>query len=120
MFFDNRKNRQFDFSNIDVEILTSKNNIQEYIEYLNNEGWVYIPFTESKRHSCTYDEYTNLNETLNSHKVIGQEFDKVIVILDNGFEFKNNREIYLKRSILVFFVFLGKHKHRNTKTKWRY
>lgn len=90
LFFDNRKSRQFDFSNIDVEILRSKNNIQEYIDYLKNEGWVYIPFTESKRHYCTYDEYTNLNLKLNSHKVIGQEFDKVIVILDSGFEFKNN------------------------------
>ncbi|MBN6204764.1 DUF2075 domain-containing protein [Staphylococcus saprophyticus] len=94
LFFDNRKNREFDFSNIDVEILESKNNIQEYIDYLKNEGWVYIPFTESKRHYCTYDEYTTLNLKLNSHKVIGQEFDKVIVILDNGFEFKNNSIYY--------------------------
>ncbi len=90
VFFDNRKNKKFDSSNINVEILRSKNNIQEYIEYLKKEGWIYIPFTESRRHCCTYDEYANFNETLNSHKVIGQEFDKVIVILDSGFEFKNN------------------------------
>lgn len=90
VFFDNRKKNTFDFKNIDVEILSNYNNMQEYIEYLNSEGWVYIPFTESKNHTCTYDEYTQLNETLNSHKVIGQEFDKVIVILDKGFEFKHN------------------------------
>lgn len=90
VFFDNRKNINYDFKNVDVEVLSSKNDIQEYIDYLNDVGWTYIPFTESRKHFCTYDKYTHLNVTLNSHKVIGQEFDKVIVILDNGFELKNN------------------------------
>src|SRR5699024_6655721 len=50
--------------------------------------WHYLEYTHSRfTKGITYQKFTfNLYQRKNSHKVIGQEFDKVIILLDESFK----------------------------------
>lgn len=62
------------------------------IESLVKEGWKYINYTESKYKKYIYDDYL-LPAMDNSHSVIGQEFDNVVVVIDKSFYYNENGEL---------------------------
>lgn len=61
-----------------------------FLNYLKEQGWNFINYTPSIYHSS---RFMCLNGVAlgNSHEVIGQEFEKVVVIIDENFKYKNNR-----------------------------
>ncbi len=56
-----------------------------YIDSIINGKWEVLRFTPS-RNNEDHDEYSDFRAK-NSHKVIGQEFDYVAVIIDENFEY---------------------------------
>ncbi|MDE5860312.1 MAG: hypothetical protein K2H23_08045, partial [Oscillospiraceae bacterium] len=61
--------------------------LKKYLSFLKSTGWVPITYTTSQYNPD--DPYLNLSQTsyINAHDVIGQEFSKVILIMDNNFHY---------------------------------
>lgn len=93
--FDKEKRNDIPYKNIDVEYLNKDCDFKEYVEYLENTNWKYIPFTVPLYGDTTFLKYSCLNQELNSHRVIGQEFENVVVVLDENFELINNSLKYV-------------------------
>ena len=73
----------------DVE-LAYANNINEanaIIEYYRGKGYVFINYSKS---NVRYSPYEHYNEDYDTHHVIGQEFDKILMIMDNSFYYDDN------------------------------
>lgn len=87
--FNNDKKNNIDYNNIEIEYIGSKSNFEEYVQYLENNLWTYLSLTTSKFDNASFEKYSQLNQEVNSHRIIGQEFDNVAVILDRSFEIKN-------------------------------
>ena len=72
------------YDNIDVLYAKNVKEADTISEYYRKKGYEFITFTPSKFVSNSVDHYA---ENINSHQVIGQEFDNVIVILDKNFRY---------------------------------
>ncbi|RIP34984.1 ATP-binding protein [Staphylococcus gallinarum] len=93
--FDNKKINDIPYKNIEIDYLSKDCDFKEYIDYLESINWKYIPFTVPLFGTTTFLKYSCLNQTINSHKVIGQEFENVVVVLDENFELMNNSLNYI-------------------------
>lgn len=87
--FDNDKKNNIEYKNIEIDNIGIKSDIEEYMDYLENNSWTFLPLTTSKFDSASFEKYSILKPYLNSHRVIGQEFDNVAIILDSSFEMRN-------------------------------
>ena len=87
---DNR--REIKYDNVKIVHLKLMNQVINYIRHLNEDNWVFINYTTSKFSKCPPDDF---NEVCigNAHEVIGQEFDKVIVIVDNTFSYNSSKKL---------------------------
>ena len=52
------------------------------MEYYRAKGFVFINYSKSNYEISPYAAY---NEDFDTHHVIGQEFDKVVMLMDNSF-----------------------------------
>ena len=75
--------------NISLSYFEKSKDVKNYLEFLRSNDWKIINFTPSKHDVHPYDEYTIFTED-STHEVIGQEFDKVIAVIDSHFCYKNN------------------------------
>lgn len=67
------------------------NNIpSEYTELLHDTGWTFINYTPSKYHNELLHKILIPEAVGTSHQVIGQEFEKVVVVLNDNFYYSNN------------------------------
>lgn len=75
-----------------IEILYA-NNIQEADRLLDiycDKGYIFITFTPSQFVMNEIDHYAG---NVNSHQVIGQEFDNVVIILDKNFRYSESGDL---------------------------
>lgn len=69
---------------INVMYFSSIANVKKTISLYSDDDWEVINFTSSRYHNVSYDAYQfGHNETV--HNVIGQEFDKVLGVIDLNF-----------------------------------
>ena len=76
------------YNSISIDYLNNISDFEDIIKDLEKTGWHYLEYTHSRfTKGITYQKFTfNLYQRKNSHKVIGQEFDKVIILLDESFK----------------------------------
>ncbi|AMY05857.1 AAA family ATPase [Staphylococcus condimenti] len=86
--FNLRNKHMFKYENISIEYLSNRDDWISYLQSLKKRGWTYLSFTKSKD-EISYHKYCPTNSYFNTHRIIGQEFNKVAVILDEGFQYKN-------------------------------
>lgn len=72
-----------------IYLYTSRNNDQtvNLIRILTSSGFEYIKFTPSNYKLGHMDKMPN---AINSHQVIGQEFDNVVIIINDDFYYERN------------------------------
>ncbi len=80
------------YSNIYVQYFTSVDDAKEYLGMLKDQGWKVINYTPSSYKNYPYDKFQNDMEE-NAHKVIGQEYDNVVAVLDRFFYYKENGQL---------------------------
>lgn len=56
------------------------------------EGFYFINYTSANYGRTIYDEYESLAYS-NTHKIIGQEFDNVLVVIGSNFSYNENNQI---------------------------
>ena len=78
------------FSNVVVVPAYSYEQADKLIFYFQNEGYTYISYTMSRYYSDPLDQ---LAYNKNTHEVIGQEFDKVLMVLDDKFYYGENNHL---------------------------
>ena len=57
------------------------------LEYYRGKGFVFINYSKSNYARSPYSEYT---EDFDTHHVIGQEFDKVVMLMDGSFSYSDD------------------------------
>lgn len=82
--------QDFNYSAIALKYFNSIETALDHIQSLNKTGWKSIDYTPSTVHTLPYEEHNSLGE-YNAHTVIGQEFDKVICIIDKYFCYENGK-----------------------------
>lgn len=83
-----------EYSNINVRYFSNCFNAKRYIETLR-QGWKIINYTPSMYENYPYDKYNFFSED-NAHKVIGQEFDKVVAVIDRCFYYDQEGKLATK------------------------
>lgn len=81
----------YKYQNIKISHYNNIKDAYKFIEYMISENdWNFINYTQSK---YAYEEYNYLTtlELSNVHKMVGQECDKVIILLNDKFYYENNK-----------------------------
>ena len=84
-----KKKSDITYKNISTEYIPYNKDWNIYINKLRDNGWKYLYFTPSKN-DIPYHRYCYSYGNFNSHKVIGQEFDKVVITLDRSFIYRDD------------------------------
>lgn len=72
--------------NIDFIYFSNNTDARDYITSSDRSFWEILRFTASQYNSEHHEKYSDA-ECQNSHKVIGQEFDNVAVVIDSLFSY---------------------------------
>lgn len=85
-----RPQKRVDYKNIDIVYANNVDESDQLNMIFRKRGYTFITFTPSQYVSNTIDHYSAY---INSHQVIGQEFDKVVLVLDNNFRYSKKGEL---------------------------
>lgn len=73
----------FVYENVEILFSRKKQEAHKIIQlYTSKYQYEFICYTQSKYYGNSIDDYVS---NINTHQVIGQEFDKVLIIMDNNF-----------------------------------
>lgn len=99
MLFNKRRNIEIaDTKNIEFNYFQNLDDAKEFLEILDSHDWEVIRFTPSQYNNEHHEKYS-LATAETSHKVIGQEFDNVAVIIDQHFTYnEDDKLVYRGRS----------------------
>ena len=98
-FFDNLRNniKIHNSGNIELIYFIDISSAKNYINGLSDE-WKVIQFTPSRYNKEFHEEY-KLSSSTTSHSVIGQEFDNIVVIVDQYFTYNQDGKLSYKNKI---------------------
>ncbi len=75
---------------IEISYFNNYDDAKEFLEILKGKQWEVIRFTPSQYNNDSHEKcFTSLSDT--SHKVIGQEFDNVAVVMDSNFSYNEEK-----------------------------
>lgn len=78
---------KMDYSNVDVVYANTVEEAKSIISYYRDNGYVFINYSKSNYQYSPYAEY---EEDYDTHHVIGQEFDNVLLLMDESFYYDEN------------------------------
>lgn len=79
-----------EYSNIDI---IWANDIEEayiILDKYKSDGYEFLTYTPSNYVSNSIDSYSN---NMNSHRIIGQEFDSVVIFMDDNFRYSSDGDL---------------------------
>lgn len=82
---------------VSIEFIERGYDIKLYINFLRANGWMPITYTTSKHSKDPYDSLADISEK-NAHDVIGQEFSKVVFVMDENFWYDENGSLRVQES----------------------
>ena len=88
-----RPNFNVNYNNIDIVYANDEQECDKIISFYVEKGYQFIVYTPSKFYSNAIDHYSCNPKYLNTHHVIGQEFDKVVLMMDENFKYDINGEL---------------------------
>lgn len=89
MFDLGKRNPNINFKNVDLFYANNIDECKTIIRYLKNKNYYFINYTPSRYNMDKLDHMKILANS-NTHKVIGQEFDNVLMYIDQNFYYENN------------------------------
>ncbi len=75
------------YDNVSLAYANSIDEAKNIIEYYRNKGYTFINYSKS---NYNYSPYTQYEEDFDTHHVIGQEFDNVLMLMDKSFYYDTN------------------------------
>lgn len=73
---------RMDYSNVNITYANNVKEARNMIEYFRGNGYVFINYSKS---NLRYSPYSQYEEDYDTHHIIGQEFDKVLILMDKSF-----------------------------------
>jgi len=70
------------YNNVSISYANSVDEAKKIIEYYRKQGYIFINYSKSNHR---YSPYSNYEEDFDTHHVIGQEFDNVLMLMDDSF-----------------------------------
>lgn len=92
MFEIGSSNEEHTYDNITIEYINDMECLKEYTKNLVKKGWHPIKYTTSYYDEESLDRFANVSSII-PHNVIGQEYSKVVLFLDDSFIYDNNKLI---------------------------
>lgn len=93
MLFNRHRNYQIrGGKNIHIKYFSTSKDASAYIDSLNTKEWQLLRFTPSRFNVEHHEAYFN-RETPTSHAIIGQEFDNVVVVIDELFSYHESGQL---------------------------
>lgn len=91
-------NSHLNYGNITIEYFEELDDITNYINDLQNiDNWKAVTFTNSQYNIEPLDNIAGICE-IKAHDVIGQEFKKVVVVLDTNFKYNEQGRLISKHN----------------------
>lgn len=97
MFDKGKSHDNLNYDCVTVDYFDSSESVKDYMAFLRESGWTAITYTTSTYDPDPYDELTELGD-YNAHGVIGQEFSKVVFVMDKNFQYAENGKLQAKHS----------------------
>jgi len=79
--------KMYKYNGIDIVYADSIEEANKIIRYYLKKDYTFIEYTKSLYKKSTIDKY---NGDINTHEVIGQEFDNVLIIMDHNFKYSED------------------------------
>lgn len=95
LFNTNNINNNMDYKNIHLQYFDSAKSLRYYLEQLKENSWEVIDYTSSSYYLLSIDKYSVGNR--NAHHVIGKEFDKVAVVINERFYYNDSGQLLSTR-----------------------
>lgn len=96
-------NKSYKYEKIDIICANSIKEAQKIINYYRNQkDYVFIEYTKSLYSSGSIDAY---HGDINTHKVIGQEYDNVIIVLDDNFLYSDEGNLMAREHPYSNYLF---------------
>lgn len=93
-----KSNSDLDYEDISIDYFDSLEDVKEYISYLENKrNWKAITYTNSRYIIEPIDSISGICRT-KAHDVIGQEFKKVVLVMDKNFKYGDDNRLMAKRN----------------------
>ena len=86
----NKANKNYSYQNVDIVFAKSISDAHTFMQLYKNKGFTFINHTPSQYHPAILD---NFSTEYVAHRVIGQEFDKVMVMIDKNFAYDENKQL---------------------------
>ena len=90
MNLNNRARGYMDYSDIDVLFANNIEEAKRLINLYDEKSYIFVSYTQSMYYRDSIDLYPNNYDT---HHVIGQEYDKVMIMMDKNFRYDKERRI---------------------------
>ncbi len=97
MFNIGKSRDNLDYECVTVEYISDIHKLKEYICFLKTIDWIPITYTTSSKYIDPYDNLADLCDK-NAHEVIGQEFSKVVFVMDENFRYSEDNRLTVKNS----------------------
>ena len=78
---------KMDYSNVTVAYANTVAEAHMLIDYFRKNDYVFINYSKS---NVRYSPYSQYEEDYDTHHVIGQEFDNVLILMDKSFYYDND------------------------------
>ena len=92
LFNRNEKLSDLKYTNIDLFYCSKEQEVILLSKHLQEKGWKTPRYTPAKHSPCDYEKYGTYDQE-SAHAVIGQEFDKVVAIIDNYFRYDDDGKL---------------------------
>ena len=92
-----KSNSYLDYSDITIEYFENINDIKRNIHYLEKrDDWKCITYTSSQYSRESIDVLASLSD-FKAHDVIGQEFKKVVFVMDDNFRYDDSGKLQYRK-----------------------
>lgn len=85
------------YESISIDYIDSIENLINYVNFLSQHGWYTIKYSTSRRQADPYDNLSRISN-VTAHDVIGQEFSKVVLVMDENFKYDDDGKILVRNS----------------------
>lgn len=92
-----KSNDNLNYNCVTVEYIDNYDVLKPYIAFLETKGWTPITYTTSQHNVDPYDKVSEICEK-NAHAVIGQEFSKVVFVMDENFQYADDGKLLVRHS----------------------
>ncbi len=96
LFSIGKSQNYLDYSCVTVEYMSDMTTLKSYIRFLKTGGWVPLTYTTSSREPDPYDTLKEVDGK-NAHNVIGQEFSKVVFVMDQNFKYNDSNKLTARK-----------------------